>query len=201
MGKKRMTLSLVALISSVFLFVLASFAWFLASGIVDIDPNILNVIDLDVEATLEVSDDGEDYVSADTITFTNVTPGSIKYYRLTLSNVGNIDCNTKVTLDGFADGPTDIAVTYDNTKSLSDVIILNSSYVVNSVPPVVNEIQDETMTDSLTGTIIYLATNIYLDIDDTVILDFSFLISGAAGNDYQNLGLSIGRLIVQSATP
>jgi len=200
MGKKRMTLSLVALISSVFLFVLASFAWLAVSDIINIGSNPLSVVDLDVEATLEVSDNGSDYVSADWIAFTNSVPGSSKYYRLTITNVGSIDCYTKVSLDGFVDGPTNGSVTYDNTKSLSDVTILNSSYVVNS-DPVVNEIVDETMTDSLTGSVIFLATSIYLDVDDVVILDFSFLISGSAGSDYQNLDLSIDRLLVQSATP
>ncbi len=201
MGKKRMTLSLVALISSVFLFVLASFAWFAVSEIVDIGSNILNVVDLDVEATLEVSDNEVDYVSADSIVFTNSTPGSIKYYRLTITNVGNIDCYTKVSMDGFVDGPTDITVTYDDSKTLSDVIILNSSYNVNSGSEVY-EIEGETMTDSLTGTLIFLATSIYLDVDDVAILKFSFLISGSdTDNYYQNLDLSIGRLLVQSATP
>jgi|GEM_PF-866274 len=208
MVKKRMTLSLIALISSVFLFVLASFAWLAVSEIVNIGGNTVDVVDLNVEAVLEVSDDGETYVPATNIEFTNATPGTIKYYRLNLTNVGNIDCYTKVTLQNFVDDVNDPSTTYDDTKSLRDVIVVNTSNTVNSetiVDHTLTELLPEIPSGDYSSASMYLVTSIYLGtdtgVDDTATLYFTFTVSGTAGNDYQNLELSIERLMVASATP
>ncbi|HOO43962.1 MAG TPA: hypothetical protein PKU69_02715, partial [Bacillota bacterium] len=86
MIKKRLSLSLIALIGSVLLFVVASFAWFAISDIVNFGDNPVQVIDIDVDADLYVSDNGVDYIIASSIELTNSIPGDVKYYKVVITN-------------------------------------------------------------------------------------------------------------------
>ncbi len=196
MIKKRMTLSLIALIGSAFLFVFASFAWLAVSQIINVGSFQFGVQDVEVSTVLEVSDDGITYVPVEKILFTNSVPGTTKYYRLTLENVGEMPVDSKVLLEGFSDGVSDPGSTYDNTKTLQDMILVSCSNNVNS------ETIDEVTITSLKSTLdsFYLVSSIHLEPTDVGVIDFTFTISSAAGNDYQNLSLEIDRLMIQSVS-
>ena len=198
MIKKRLSLSLVALMGSLFLFVAASFAWFAVSNLVDVGPNIVDVQDINVTAELYVSDNGVDYVVATSIDFQNVVPGDIKYYKIIVTNENAFEVSTQVSLRGFTDTYTDISSDTSNFtagNTLKDVILLNSSNSVNS-----DTIDDQILTS------IYFASSVVITHENVTVpalgsaeLYFSFTISETlAGNDYQNLRLDIAHIYVQS---
>ncbi|MDY0373737.1 MAG: hypothetical protein WC251_04200 [Candidatus Izemoplasmatales bacterium] len=203
MLKRRMTLSLVALISSVFLFVFATFAWFAVTQIIDIfGPNV-NIVNLEVSATLEVSDDGITYVSASEISLENTVPGSIKYYRLTVENVGDVEVYAKISLYGFLDQATDSGITYDDSVNLLEKIVLNASNNVNA-----EDITDDYLIDLLPESIsdyttshVYLVGSMYLDTEDIGVLDFSLQVSPTANNQYQNHALDITNITIVGVNP
>jgi len=204
MLKKRMTLSLVALVSSLFLFVFATFAWFAVSEIIDIfGPNV-NIVNLEVTATLEVSDDGITYIEADGISLENAVPGAVKYYRLTVENIGDVELFVKISLYGFEDVPTNALIAYDDTVNLLEKVVLNADNDINE-----ETIVDEYMIDLLpeidpeffTTSHLYLVGSMYLDPEDIGVLDFSFEISGTANNQYQNHALEITNITITGINP
>lgn len=200
MIKKRLSLSIVALIGSLFLFVAASFAWFAVSDLVDIGGTIVNIENIDVTAEFYVSDNGVDYVTATSIDFQNLVPGDIKYYKLVVTNDNVFDVYTQVSLYGFTDTYTDVSgdtSNYTAGQTLMDVLLLNTSNDVNS-----DTIVDQTLTS------LYFASSSVITHESVTVsalssaeFYFSFTVSETlAGNDYQNLRLDIAHLYVQSVS-
>jgi len=195
--KKRLSLSLFAMIGSVLLFVIASFAWFAISDIVDIGDNTIQLIDINVSAELYSSDDGVSYVAASRIELLNSVPGDIKYYKIVVTNENDFAVHTQVSLHGFSDSYTDIAADTSNYalgQTLMDVVLLNASNNIDLI-----EITDQTLSS------LYFASEFVITHENVVIsalgsaeFYFSFTISEEAGNDYQNLLLDIDYIFVQS---
>jgi hypothetical protein len=197
-----MTLSLLAFVGSLFLFVFATFAWFYVSQWVHLDTIDIDVGDMDISATLEVSSDGITYESVDAIEFDYAVPGETKYYHLIIENTGSISVRLAASLFGFTDGPANDELEYDETKSLLDVTMMAVSNDVSS-----ESISDEYMVDLLDPYVdyssqpLYLATGMVLAPTEIGTISFSFLISGTdAGNDYQNLKLTIARIVVNASS-
>ncbi len=197
MIKKRLTVSLIVLIGSAFLFVFASFAWFAISDITDVGSNIINVVDIDVSAELYVSDDGTNYTSASSIDFQNVVPGDIKYYKIVITNNNDFNINTQVSLHGFTDSVADSEgddTNYLAGKTLLDVLVLNASNNVDS-----NTITNQTLTSLLqASSFVVTHESVAIAASGTAECYFSFTVSTSAGNDYQNLKLDISNLFIQS---
>ncbi len=197
MTQKRLTLSLVALMGSVLLFVIASFAWFAISDVLNINDNTIELINIDVDADLYVSDNGSDYVLASSIEFLNNVPGDIKYYKIVLTNNNDFAIHTQVSLHGFTDSYADAGGDTSNYalgQTLMDVVLLNASNNIDSVT-----ITDQTLTS------LYYGSALVITHEDVLVpalggaeFYFSFTISEDAGNDYQNLGLDIAHIFVQS---
>lgn len=198
MFKKRLSLSLAALIGSVFLFVAASFAWFAISDIINVDDFLVGVGDVDVSAELYVSSNGVDYTSATGIEFSNTIPGDITYYKLVITNNNSFTINTQVSLNGFTDGVADVGGDDSNYlagKTLLDVLVLNASNNVDSV----------TITDTTFSSLLFASSSVItheaveIAASSTAECYFSITVSPTlAGNDYQNLKLEINHLYVQS---
>ncbi|MBN2876225.1 MAG: hypothetical protein JXL85_01090 [Bacilli bacterium] len=189
--KKNFTLSLVAMIGSVLLFVVASFAWFAISDTAGSDLITIDAQDIDIDATLYVSDDGINYSPATEIDFQNTVPGDIKYYKVEITNNNDFTVYTQVSLHDFTDSVTDPLGDDSNYlagRSLMDVIILNS-----------DQITDQLLTTLLIADVFVITHEaVEITASSTEELFFSFTISGSAGNDYQNLQLDIDHILVQS---
>jgi len=197
MIKKRLSLSLIALIGSVLLFIVASFAWFAVSEIVNIGNGTVQIINIDVNAELYVSDDGVEYVSASNIELTNSLPGDIKYYKVIVTNNNDFSIHTRLTLHGLTDYYTDIGGDTSNYyagRSLMEVTLLNASNSIDSVTLV-----DQPMdTLVIASSFIITHEDVLVPASGTAECYFSFTISESAGNDYQNLRFDIDNLYVQS---
>ncbi len=197
MIKKRLTLSLVALVGSVFLFIVAAFAWFAVTEVVDLMPNIVRIKDIDVDATLYVSSDNINFSETNSINIDTAVPGDSWYYKLVVTNNNTFSVSTHVTLQGlnesFRDGTADTS-NFLAGKSLLDITFLDASNSVNA------EVIIDQSLDSLAAGGDSITTHSSVDIEPmtTVELYFSLTISSAAGNDYQNLSLSIDNLFVMS---
>ncbi len=197
MIKKRLSLSLVALIGSVFLFVIASFAWFAVSDIVNFGETIIEAEDIDVAAVLWESDDDTLFTEATSIDFQNVVPGDIKYYKIVITNNNDFAIATQVSLFGLTSTYSDVAgdtSNYTAGRSLADFTILNTSNNIDSVT-----IVDQTLTSLLVSTKIITHDSVTIPAAGTAELYFSFTISEDAGNDYQNLRLDFTNLFIQSS--
>lgn len=198
MNKKRMTFSLITLIGSLFLFVIASFAWFAISEIIDLGDINIDVKQINVSATLYVSDNGSDYVLATNIDFNNSVPGDVKYYKIVVNNNNSFAVNTSISLRGFTDGVADLSgddTNYLAGRSLMDVLLINSSNNVDS-----NTIVNQSMSSLLFATDVYTHNSVTISPSSSAELYLSFTVSPSlAGSDYQNLKLDIDSLIVHSA--
>jgi hypothetical protein len=196
MKKKRLSLSLVALIGSVFLFVIASFAWFNVSDIVDVLPDSVNVQDIDVTAVLYESDDDITYVLSAGIDFQNQAPGGIKYYKLVVTNNNDFDIYTQVSLYGFTETYTDINGDTSNftaERSLADVVFINASNNKNS-----ETIENLTISSLAFSDYLITHENVLVTFSESTELYFSLTLSENAGNDYQNLQLDFSNIYVKS---
>ena len=197
MNKKNLTLSLVALVGSLFLFVLASFAWFAISDIVNVGTNTINIVNIDVGAVLYESDDGTNYSPASYIDFQNSIPGDIKYYKVVITNNNDFDVYSQLSLHGFTDSATDPSgddTNYLAGRSLLDVLELNASNNINS-----DTITDQTLTSLLqASSFVVTHENVTIPASGSAECYFSFTVSDTTGNDYQNLRLDIDNLFVQS---
>lgn len=207
MKNKRMTLSLMALVGSVFLFVFASFAWLQVSQIVDIFGITGNLNNIESAANLQVSEDGVNYVDAESIMIHSAVPGDTFYFQVTIENTGDIDIHAKVLMFGFTNGVADVNgddTNYLAGMSLVDVVRLSASNTGNA-----EVITDEYLVDLMPGVLdddytnayVTLANSIDLGVGQSAVLTFSLTVDGAlAGNDYQNLMLTISNLLVQSVS-
>jgi len=197
MIKKRLSLSLVALIGSVFLFVIASFAWFAVSDIVNIGGSIIDIQDIDVSAVLYESYDDVTYDIVSSIDFQTQVPGDIKYYKLLITNDNDFTISTQVSLFGVTDIYTDIngdTANYTAGRSLAEVLLLNASNNIDSVT-----IVNQSLTTLIASTKVITHESVSIPASGTAELYFSFTVSEDAGNDYQNLRLDFTNLFVQSS--
>ena len=205
MSKKRMTLSLIVLISSVFLFVFTSFAWLTISKIVDMGGSRLSLVNIEASATLYVSTDGINYVEATEISISSSIPGSVTYYQLVIENTGTINIHSRVYLYGFTNNIADSLgsdANYLAGQSLIDVIRVSESNNLNS--EVINNVLLSSLIPSLESedysqSSAILVEELVLAVGNTATISFSLTIDSAlAGNDYQNLMLEIANLAIQS---
>lgn len=200
MIKKRFTLSLIALIGSALLLVVASFAWFAISNITNVDTSTIDVRDLDVTAVLYESDDDVIYteVVSGGISFENQVPGDVKYFRVNLTNNKDFAISTQMFLNGFTDTYTDIGGNTENYtagRTLMDVMLLSSSNNINS-----DTITNQTLTSLLLGSVkIVTHQSVSIPASGTAELYFSITFPSTVGNDYQNLKLTIDNVYVQAA--
>lgn len=205
MSKKRMTLSIIVLISSVFLFVLTSFAWFAISDFINIGNPTIDLINIEATVTLYVSTDDVIYNEATEITISNSVPGTVMYYRLVIENTGDIAIHTEIDLYGFTDSvadPLGSDANYLAGNSLFDVIRVSQSNNWNS--EVINNVVLSTLipfqsSGDYSQSSATLVEDLSLAVGNTAIVSFSFTIDGnLAGNDYQNLMLEITSLAIHS---
>ncbi|MBI9009142.1 MAG: hypothetical protein JEZ05_03850 [Tenericutes bacterium] len=196
MIKKRLSLSLVALIGSVFLFVIASFAWFTLSNINDLGDFLVNQQDISVEAVLWESDDDITYTESTGISFENQVPGDVKYFKLVITNNNDFEVYTQVSLYGMSETYTSIngdTSNYASGRLLADVILLNTSNNIDSVT-----IVDQTLSSLVGSTKLITHDSVAIASLGTAELYFSFTIPETIGNDYQNLRLDFTNLYIQS---
>lgn len=197
MIKKRLSLSLIAMIGSVFLFVIASFAWFTLSDIVNVTPNIIQSQDVDVTGILYESDDNITYTEVSDITFENGVPGDVKYYKIVVTNNNSFAISTQISMVGITNTYTDIAGDTSNFnagRSLLDVVLLSASNTADA-----ETIASQTLTSLLIGGVKIIShDNVPIPSGSTVEFYFSLMMDINAGNDYENLQLDISNIYIQS---
>jgi hypothetical protein len=196
MIKKRLSLSLVALIGSVFLFVIASFAWFNVSELVNIGGDIVDVQDIDVSAILYESDDDVIYTVATSIDFENQVPGDTKYYKLEITNNNSFDIYTQASLYGFTETYTDIGgdtSNYTEGRHLSDVLLISASNNKNG-----EVIEDHIVSSLIFSDFLITHENVIVTTTEPTELYISFTMPVDTGNNYQNLQLSFSNMYVKS---
>ncbi|MCF7924525.1 MAG: hypothetical protein K9L64_05395 [Candidatus Izimaplasma sp.] len=187
---KRLHLSLIALIGSVVLFIVASFAWFAISQLVDVDWIPSGASSFDVEYTLVESIDGIDYEVVEQISFENISPGDTVYYRMDISNQQDRDVLAEVFMQGFIDKHSDGTI-YDSEYSLIDGI-----YLTTKVEELVI-INNQLLTNLLAGETNYETARISITNEFTIgalsstSIYFQVYIDSSIGNEYQNLGIDI----------
>lgn len=184
--RKRLHLSLLALVGSVILFVVTSLAWFTVSEFVNINPFSGSVGNQEIDYVFYESDDGITYTEVSALDFSISMPGDIKYFRVIVTNPDTVDYNVNIFLSGINDINTD-GSTYTGPSSLKDVI-----EVVSSIEgtPVINDNLNQLVaggTASLTDSFDLLG-------GESKTVDFSLSILGTADNTYQNLGIEIDEL-------
>lgn len=206
MQNKRLLLSFIALIGSVFLFVFSSFAWFAFSQNVDCNETQIDVVNIDCNYLLEVSyDAGVNYQETTQLLVSNAVPGDMFYYRLTIQNTGNIPISSQVLMIGFENqlsNPTGSQDNYLAGETLLDVIKLTVSnnltldQIDNSV---LSDLLITNPQNDLSLSSIQICDSVPLNPDETVTIHFTFYIDPLlAGNDFQNLNLHIDTLSIQS---
>lgn len=200
--KKRLSLSIMALIGSILLFVITSFAWFAVSEIVNIGGFNNQVKDINYDFELYVSTDGINYSLVEEIDFQLKMPGDMVYYRVDVTNNNNQSMTSRISLYGFNDLLSDVLGDDTNLlagRSLVDVTILNAYNTVNTDIIEDSLIGDLIGSDAKATASLILNQSMIVEPNQTESLYFTLLFSGTAGNDYQNLALSIDHLIVQSS--
>jgi len=206
MIKKKMTMSLVAMIGASLLFVVATFAWLTVSEFVDSGIQIVNVTNAETTTTLQVStDEGQNYVNASSIVFENAVPGNVYYYRLLIENTGDVDLRTSVYFYGFSDSVASLLgdpTNYNNGQTLRDILIIDSYNIGNE-----DTVVATTITDGI-GTLpvgvgydqglMSIADLIPIAASATGAVYFTITVSEDAGNDFTNLKLTINTIRISS---
>ncbi len=201
---KRMSLSLIALIGSVFMFVLASFAWLQISGVVSIFGPSAKVDNIQTHAILFASADGTNFTETEAILISSGEPGNVYYFQVIISNTGELSAQSRVLLFGFTDGLSDPEGTdtgYLEGKSLVEVMRVSASNSLNT-----DVIDDVLMIDLLPGEIgddftqsyLTLLDTVTLEVGQSITLNVTFTLDELTGNEYQNLSLLISSISVQS---
>jgi hypothetical protein len=186
--KKRLHLSLVALVGSVILFVVTSLAWFTVSEFVNIDFFSASVLDQEIEYVFYESDDGVTYTETTNLEFSLRSPGDIKYYRLVVTNPETSNYNVNIFLSGITDVNSD-GSTYVGPESLTEVIQVTST-MDSSV------LVDDRLDVLINGSLASVSNSFTLAGGQSKTLDFTLSIVGSADNTYQNLGIEIDQIKV-----
>ena len=206
MLKKQMVLSLTVLITAAVLFIVVTFAWLTVSEIVNIDGAFITLEDVDATVQLQVSTDVDhiEYTLVEGgISLDNAVPGDVFYYRLLITNTGLKPILSRVVFNGFIDEPANDLIAYDEEQSLINCIVLNSYNTANA-STIENDLIS-TRIGELSGGLTYANASFILvsDVDIAVGEDeyvyFTFTVAEDAGNEYQNLKLTISSILIQSA--
>lgn len=182
--KRRLHLSLLALVGSVLLFVFTSLAWLTVSEVINIDFLSSRLGDKELNYVLYESEDGINYSEITTISFDIAMPGDMKYYRLVLTNPSSEDYQVKIYLDGINDIMSD-GSDYIGPTSLTEVVHVKT--IINSEVNLENELA--LLIDNPNSA--RISDNVFISANASETVDFQFSILGSAGNEYQNLGIEI----------
>jgi hypothetical protein len=205
MLNNKLTISIISFVGSVLLFIGATFAWLLLSNIVEIESGTRTVINVDASAGILVSLDGIVFDTTSVVVTESRVPGDVVFYQLFIENTGNVELNIRVRFFGFINSPADAqkdTTNYDQGRSLIEVVYLNASNNIDS-----STIENILLVDAI-GTLpsgttfqtahLILFNNINIPIGENATVTFSFTFSPNAGNEYQNLKLSIDSIIVDA---
>jgi len=204
--KSKFTMSLVMMVGSVLLFVGVTFAWLTYQIWVETGPTTHMIVNIDtITEGLEISSDGVTYDTTESIITQNKVPGDIVYYRLTLGNSGNTPINIRISFLGFLLFANDILK--DTTNFTGDNHLVNVVYL-SAFNDVTSEVLTETLLVDLIDPLpidndfstsrVILFNEIPLEIGQAVTLTFALKMSPNAGNNYQNLKLSIEAIVVDA---
>jgi hypothetical protein len=205
MTRNKMTLSIVALVGSVLLFIGSTFAWFVYQRFVDVQNSGFTIINIEAVAGLEISSDGIEYDAISSVETENKVPGEVVFYRLQIQNSGNTEISIRIRFFGFIDSvanPLKDDSNFQNGKSLVEVLYIEASNDTNST--VFNsQLISTALGDLPPGTTnatasIVLFDNIVVPVGEIMIIVFSLTMSPEAGNDYQNLKLAIDSIIIEA---
>lgn len=203
---RRLSLSLIAMISSVFMFVFASFAWLQISDRVSVFGPTGNVVNIQQTVVLYASQDGINYLEDTSMSISSGAPGNIYYFEVYIENTGDIAISSKVVLYGFTtelSDPSGYDTGYLAGRSLVEVLRVNTSNNSNS-EVIDNELMIDLLPDIPSGdfseSFLTLLSGVDIGVGENITLSVSFTLDEAAGNDYQNLMLLISSISVQSTT-
>ena len=201
---KRMKLSLFALIAAGLMFVVATFAWLAVSGAIDFGENPITIVDIDAITDFDISFDGNSYSPATGISLFNQVPGETMFYRISLANTGDIDILARISLQFFLTSPANAlsnTANYAAGRSLVDVYIVNASnsadaqtIVSQSMATLIGELPvgftyaDATM---------LLFDGLSIPIGQEIFIYFSVTLPEDVNNDYQNLAMSVGDILIE----
>jgi hypothetical protein len=201
----KMTLSIVAFVGSVLLFIGATFAWILYQYWVDAGETTHTVVNVDASAGLEISYDGIEYDSVTSVATQNKVPGDIVFYRLYIENTGNTLISIRVKFYGFiisVNNPSKDDTNFQNGNNLVNAILLSATNDIDSVTVDNILLADAIGNLPLDGTYetatLILFNNIIIPEGDNVTIVFTFTFSPTSGNEYQNLKLSIDSIIIDA---
>lgn len=203
--KTKFTMSLVMMIGSVLLFVGVTFAWIIVNRTIDSEDITSIIADVSVLTTLESSLDGVEYNSTEILGVSNIIPGDVVFYRLTIENTGNTSIDLRVRFFGFTSNvsnPLKNNLNHIEGRSLINVVKLSVTNTKNS-----DQINEQILSNVI-GTLpvgltysqanLNLINNIFLPVGDILSIDISFSLPTNIGNDYQNLRLSISSIIIDA---
>ena len=209
MLKNKMTMSIVAFTASIFLFVVATFAWLTLSNLVDANITEIDFNNVEATAILELSEDAWQTSSpTSAISFANSVPGDTFYYRLIIENTGAVDIFSAVLFKGFTNDAASALgdqTNFANGQTLIDILEIGVS---------INTFDSETITYTLLSDLIgelmpgdtyatvmcTLASNLSIPVGDSDTVYITIRIAESAGNDYQNLKLLIDSIQIQSVS-
>lgn len=96
-NKAKVIKLLLILVPTIISIIVITFAWFMV--ITKTDPIIIRSGTLRVEANLYYEDDDGEYVEiTESITFSNIIPGAVFKFKLTMKNAGSIDGHLMVDI-------------------------------------------------------------------------------------------------------
>ncbi|MGE4572245.1 MAG: hypothetical protein AB7E09_05810 [Candidatus Izemoplasmatales bacterium] len=176
--KRRLHLSLAALVGSVLLFIVTSLAWFSVSEWVNVGMFQSSVTGYSIDYTLYESSDGLVYNEVESIQMSMQVPGDEKYFRLVLSNPSSRNYDVIVYLSSIND------IITNGSTSLIEVI-----QVTSTVDGLVN--RDDTLENLLAGGMAPLINHIDIEASGSETIDFTLGVLPSAGNEYQGLEIEI----------
>lgn len=205
MLRNKLTLSIVAFVASIVMFIGATFAWFIIQEWVDVFPITKTVVNVDATAGLEISPDGIEYDTVTSISTQNRVPGDTVYYRLQVDNNGEGPIVVRIRLKGFmnsVNNPLKSDANFQAGRSLIDAIYISASNDVNS------DTVDNMLMSDLIGPLpigvtydtaeLILFNGIPLSVGASVAIVFSFTIGENIGNNYQNLELTVDSILIDA---
>ncbi len=200
----RMKLSLFAVIAAGLLFVVATFAWLTVSGVLDFGQNPITIVDIDAITEFDVSLDGNTYTPATGISLFNQVPGETMYYRITLANIGDVDILARISMQFFVTAPANALSNTANFaagRSLVDVYRVSATNSVDS-QTIVNQLMS-TLIGALPPGMTYADASMLLfdglpvAIGQEIYIYLSITLPEDTANDYQNLAMSVGDILIE----
>ncbi|MDA3931916.1 MAG: hypothetical protein PF513_04190 [Tenericutes bacterium] len=192
---KRLYLSLAALIGSVVLFIIASFAWFTVSEYVNLPWLDFGVDNFDIQYEILESEDDLTYSLVEDISFDSLMPGQTLYYQINISNQQDRFVNAEVYFIGFSDIYSD-GTPSTSEYSLKDAIFFTSE--VNSQVILNEQLLSNLLIDQTNHETAKISVSNVFTIEplSTTTLYFQITVDESIGNEYQNLGVDIGDIYI-----